>query len=858
MTAPRRLGDFEVQRRIGSGGMAEVFLATKRGAKGTEKRLVVKRLHPEHARSERLRSMFVAEAHLAMRLAHSNLVHVYELTDDPDGGLLLSMEYVDGADLARILTELKQRDERLPLPVALRIVEQAARGLHHAHEHTDDGAQPLAIVHRDISPQNILIARSGVVKVADLGVASARFVRDETGVQPGKLRYMSPEQARGEKVDRRCDIYALGIVLYELLRLQSPYGELRGTTLARAVREGRIKPAVAKLDDIPPDIAPILQAALAPDLAARTPTARDLADALSRVLFDRRAHVDDAELQAALAPYMDAAAERTSFIAPAPVPPRASASAAASSSASPPTADTPPADATVAAAPRALARDGPPSAPSSLRPGDHFDRYILDARIGRGGMADVFRARDTRLGRDIALKLLRGGSGGASRERMLVEAQAAATFEHPGSVVIYDVGEHQGRPFIAMELIRGRTLATYLGDASTPLSRRLRWSVDIARVLAAAHRNGLIHRDVKPSNVMIRDDGEVKVLDFGIVHRRLTDLSSSTGAPALTAAGAIVGTPGYAAPEQLLGDIVDGRADQFSWAVTTYELLAGRRPWTADTTGDLVTRTLFQPFEPLRTLAPDTPPPVAAAIERALSRERDLRFPTLEAAAAALTPFTEPDLTPGAPHPVRSTLPPVAESGERPAATLSPPSTANSDGTPRPERASSSDIAPTDANKGGVSSPIPPPMLRPSRSFRRPCFPEPAPSPSPLLPRARAPVRPARTPPEAASRPVVAWQSPPSSQPPFFLALRVPGCSPARRLAARPTPRPHRPVPSSPRSDAPPPPSREREPPTRTSPAPWASAPAPASPSSSASPGPTPPPPPSSKPASSSPPPPPR
>jgi len=272
MTSPGRLGDFEVLRRIGTGGMAEIFLATKRGAKGTEKRLVVKRLLPQHARSERLRTMFIHEAQLAIRLAHPNLVHVYELADDPEGGLLLAMEFVDGADLGRILTEMKRRGERLPVPVALRIVEQAARGLHYAHEYSDEGAEPLAIVHRDISPQNILVSRGGAVKVADLGVASARFVRDETGVQPGKLRYMSPEQARGEKVDRRCDVYALGVVLYELLRLTSPYGERRGAALARAVTHGKLEPPLAKAPDIPPDVLPVLAAALAPDAARRIGT----------------------------------------------------------------------------------------------------------------------------------------------------------------------------------------------------------------------------------------------------------------------------------------------------------------------------------------------------------------------------------------------------------------------------------------------------------------------------------------------------------------------------------------------------------------------------------------------------------
>jgi serine/threonine protein kinase len=638
VNVPRRLGDFEVQRRIGAGGTAEVFLATKRGAKGTEKRLVVKRLLPEHARSERLRTMFIHEAHLAMRLAHPNLVHVYELSDDPDGGLLLSMEYVDGADLARVLAEVKKRGERLPVPIALRVVEQAARGLHYAHEYKDEGADPLAIVHRDISPQNILVSKSGVVKVADLGVASASIVRDQTGVQPGKLRYMSPEQARGEKVDRRCDVYALGVVLYEVLRLASPYGDRKGAALARSVTNARFDPPLAKAPDIPDDVRPVLLRALAPDPALRTRTARDLAEALAQILFARGASVDDAAVEAALAPYIEAAGEIPTALSSTSDLPRAPAPSAPEISVSDAGSDEAP---TVAAAPRAISRD-PSSPDGALGPGDAVGRYVLSERLGRGGMAEVFRARDTVLGREVALKLLRTDTESASRERMLREAQAAAKFSHPGSVVVFDVGAHGDTPFIAMELVRGRTLSSYLGDASVPIGRRVRWSAAIARVLAAAHRAGLVHRDVKPSNVMIREDGEVKVLDFGVARLRQAELADAHQ-PELTAAGAIVGTPGYAAPEQLHGEAVDGRADQFAWGVTTYELFAGRRPWTGDSTGELIAQVLMHPFKPLAEAAPEVPPEVAHAVERALSREPEERFESLDEAADALAPFCEAD-----------------------------------------------------------------------------------------------------------------------------------------------------------------------------------------------------------------------
>src|SRR3954464_6203929 len=149
---PKRLADFEIIRRLGAGGMAEVFLAKKRGAEGTYKLLVVKRILPAHGASRRFRTMFVEEAHLATRLNHPNIVQVYEFSDHGDEGLLLSMEYVEGFDLAQLMNAAKQKGAKIPPLTAAFIVSEGARGLHYAHERKDEGGMPLAIVHRDVSP----------------------------------------------------------------------------------------------------------------------------------------------------------------------------------------------------------------------------------------------------------------------------------------------------------------------------------------------------------------------------------------------------------------------------------------------------------------------------------------------------------------------------------------------------------------------------------------------------------------------------------------------------------------------------------------------------------------------------------
>jgi eukaryotic-like serine/threonine-protein kinase len=220
-----------------------------------------------------------------------------------------------------------------------------------------------------------------------------------------------------------------------------------------------------------------------------------------------------------------------------------------------------------------------------LKTGDAFERYTIEALLGQGGMGCVYRAHDPRLGRRVALKVINDGYVPADASaRLAREARTAAALDHPNAVAIFDVGELDGAPYIVMELIEGRTLRSAPGDAAAPMSTRIAQLADVARALAGAHKRGLIHRDIKPENVMVRDDGVVKVVDFGIARRTggSVDPRGPTQAPALptlTVEGMKLGTPVYMAPEQIRGDELDGRADQFAWGVLAYELLAGRLPW---------------------------------------------------------------------------------------------------------------------------------------------------------------------------------------------------------------------------------------------------------------------------------------
>ncbi len=294
---PQRLADFEIIRRLGAGGMAEVFLAKKRGAEGTYKLLVVKRILPSHGSSRRFQAMFAEEAQLATRLNHPNIVQVYDFQDYGDEGQLLSMEYVEGPDLRKMMRGAKSKGVRVPPYVAAYIISEVAKGVHYAHERKDEGGAPLDIVHRDVSPQNVLLSFEGAVKIADFGIATANLFREEVGVLKGKTGYMSPEQARGERVDRRTDIYSLGVMFHELLAGRPLHGAAEGQELLDAVRSGAVEPPSMFARDVPNELEQIVMRALAKNKEDRYQTARDMAGAITRTLFQKQVLVDSHVLE---------------------------------------------------------------------------------------------------------------------------------------------------------------------------------------------------------------------------------------------------------------------------------------------------------------------------------------------------------------------------------------------------------------------------------------------------------------------------------------------------------------------------------------------------------------------------------
>src|SRR5882724_2868307 len=315
---PKRLADFEIIRRLGAGGMAEVFLAKKRGAEGTFKLLVLKRILPAYGSSRRFRTMFAEEAQLATRLNHPNIVQVYDFQDYGEEGQLLSMEYVEGPDLRKLMRAAQGKGQRVPPYVSAYVISEIAKGLHYAHERKDEAGKPIDIVHRDVSPQNMLLSFDGAVKIADFGIASANLFREEPGVLKGKTAYMSPEQARGERVTRRTDIYSLGVVFHELLTGRALHGTAEGQDLLEAVRAGRVEPPSTFVRELPAELEEIVMKLLARDPAERYQTAREVASAISRVLLTRQQLIDSHVVESVLAELVPR--EHTSPGVPLPEP----------------------------------------------------------------------------------------------------------------------------------------------------------------------------------------------------------------------------------------------------------------------------------------------------------------------------------------------------------------------------------------------------------------------------------------------------------------------------------------------------------------------------------------------------------
>jgi serine/threonine-protein kinase len=294
----KRIGRYELVWELGTGGMAAVFLARARGPAGFHKWFAIKRIHPHLAKDKRFVDMFLDEARIAAAIHHPNVAQVFDLGAGDEH--YIAMEYLHGEHLGVLAVRAVRQWGRIPYEIAARIVGAAADGLHHAHEARGPGGETLGLVHRDVSPQNVFVTYEGTVKLTDFGIAKAenRITHTQTGAMKGKCAYMAPEQALGQTVDRRTDVFALGIVLWEITTGRRLFkAETDAQTLMR-ITSGKVRRPSELESSYPPELERIVMRALATRPENRYPTAAAMARDLDRYIASTGKPAGRAEVRA--------------------------------------------------------------------------------------------------------------------------------------------------------------------------------------------------------------------------------------------------------------------------------------------------------------------------------------------------------------------------------------------------------------------------------------------------------------------------------------------------------------------------------------------------------------------------------
>ena len=276
---------YELLGEVASGGMATVYLARMRRPMGFSRLVAIKCMHPQFAKDPSFSNMFMDEARLTARLRHPNIVPTLDIVHE-DGHLLLVMEYVEGASLAHLLGAASKKGVRIPIPIACAIVHDVLLGLHEAHQATDDEGAPLAIVHRDVSPQNVLVGVDGLARVLDFGVARARQNTHHSNDNEikGKIPYMPPEQLFGEAIDHKVDVYAAGVTLWEALVGGRLFEGPSETALVRKISEEPIARPSSRVAELPVEIDAIVMKALSREASHRYESALAMAEAIAAVV----------------------------------------------------------------------------------------------------------------------------------------------------------------------------------------------------------------------------------------------------------------------------------------------------------------------------------------------------------------------------------------------------------------------------------------------------------------------------------------------------------------------------------------------------------------------------------------------
>lgn len=561
---PRSLGRYWLLRLIARGGMGEVYLGSTTGLEGAEKPVVVKVIRREHAGDASFLARFLDEARVQAQLQHTGVVQVIDAArDDESGEPYTVFEYVEGRSLADVRGRLKQLGRRLEWPEAAALAALVAEALDHIHTRKDAADRPLAIVHRDLSPQNIMVSFDGEAKIIDFGTAKGENRRCHTvsGVVYAKPGYVAPEVAQGSSGDFRVDLYALGIMLWELCAgRRFLEGDSQGHMAL--VAAGALAPSsLHALVDAPVALDDIVARLTAHDPLSRYASAGEAARALASILSTlpvadgagRSIRLRIRHLMSGLFP-SEPGRSRREFA-------RLAHTARAT-----------------------VSLPNPPEAAGASPVVDGLlagTRYRVWRTLGSGASSTIYEGEHVDLGRKVALKVSVPSGPGAERQsqRFKREARALSRLSNECFPHLFEFGmTTDGRQFFVLERLEGETLETLLErEGPLPAQEVVRLGERILAAIKLAHDQGVVHRDLKPANIFLTDSGRVVLLDFGLALTRDEDSISGEVGEGI----AMIGTPEYMAPEQATGRDVDERADLYAIGGILYEMLTGQRPFSA-------------------------------------------------------------------------------------------------------------------------------------------------------------------------------------------------------------------------------------------------------------------------------------
>jgi eukaryotic-like serine/threonine-protein kinase len=609
---PRRFERYTLLKRIARGGMGEVYLGTAGGIEGAERPCVVKAIRREHEEDRSFLARFLDEARIQSQLQHPGVAQIVEATNDVTGKPYVVVEFIEGRNLGDVRARAGQLGMRMGWPESIAVSIVMADALAHVHERTDAGGKALDIVHRDLSPQNVMVSYAGDVKLIDFGTARGQNRRCQTiaGIVFAKPGYVAPEVANNTPGGIPADLYALGVMLWEMLAGRRFLSGDAQQHMAMVAAGKRNPTEVATLIGAPKELDAVVAKLTAVKLEDRYSSARQAMNDLVRLLQRAPSMADgDRSVRGRIAQLMQKLY---------PAEPARTRSEFARLVAQSRTTNVPASAALIPPSPPAPAVEIDPT----LLPGT---RYRLLKVIGRGAMGVVHEAVHLDLMRTVALKVLDPERMGVDAERRFkVEARAIAQLEHENLVKLFEFGVAQdGRPFYAMEFLSGESLDKKIArERGMDYREAVGIAVQACRALETAHKASVIHRDIKPANLFLSDGPErkLKLLDFGVAKAAFNVESDGEGL-------SIVGTPEYMAPEQARGT-ADERSDIYALGVVLFELLSGRLPHEAESPVLLLDAKFRKEPESLRNLVPERgiPKMLDVAVSRALSTEPEHRY----------------------------------------------------------------------------------------------------------------------------------------------------------------------------------------------------------------------------------------